>query len=160
MSPLSDTAATLGSLRRILLGILLLGMAGSTIELLLLQHTEDSTQLIPLLLMGIGYIVVAWNAVRKSRRSITSLQILMVLFIAAGVLGTFFHYQANVAFQLEVEPQLAGRELVWKVLRAQTPPALAPGVLAQLGLVGLAYAYRHPALTRNSNNIEENRNDE
>ena len=37
-------------------------------------------------------------------------------------------------------------KLVWKALRGATP-ALAPGALAQLGLLGLLYTYRHPALT-------------
>jgi hypothetical protein len=26
------------------------------------------------------------------------------------------------------------------------PPLLAPGVMMQLGLIGLAYTYKHPAL--------------
>ncbi len=29
-------------------------------------------------------------------------------------------------------------------MAAKTPPALAPGSMAQLGLIGLAYTYRHP----------------
>ena len=31
-------------------------------------------------------------------------------------------------------------------MRAKVPPVLAPGVMVQLGFVGLLYAYRHPAL--------------
>lgn len=160
MHTLSDTAATLGLLRKVLLGILLLGMAGTMTELLLLQHDQDATQLIPLLLIGAGYLAVAWNAVRRSRLSMTALQIVMILFVASGGLGMFFHYQANVEFQLEVEPELSGGNLLWKVLQAKTPPALAPGLMAQLGLIGLAYAYRHPATTRGRNTLEENRNDD
>ena len=30
-----------------------------------------------------------------------------------------------------------------KVLEAKVPPALAPGVMIQLGLIGLAYTYRY-----------------
>ena len=38
--------------------------------------------------------------------------------------------------------------LFWKAMAAKTPPALAPGAMTQLGLLGLAYAFRHPALGR------------
>jgi hypothetical protein len=155
MALVTEATATLGALRRVLLGILLLGMAGTCTELLLLQHDEDATQLIPLLLIGAGYAVVAWNALARSRLSITALQIVMVLFVASGVLGMVFHYQANAEFQLEIDPALSGSTLWWKVLQAKTPPALAPGVMAQLGLIGLAYAYRHPAVALRSASIEE-----
>lgn len=155
MTPSTESAATLGALRRVLLAILLLGMAGTTTELLLLRHDEDATQLIPLLLLGAGYAVVAWNALKRTRLSLMTLQILMVLFVASGVLGMVFHYQANVEMSLEVFPELAGGKLLWQVLQAKTPPALAPGVMAQLGLVGLAYTYRQPAIARTRGAIEE-----
>jgi hypothetical protein len=32
-------------------------------------------------------------------------------------------------------------ELVEKVMRAKAPPVLAPGMMLQFGLLGLAYAY-------------------
>jgi hypothetical protein len=159
MPSLSESAATLGMLRRVLLGILLLGMAGTATELLLLEHDKDVTQLIPLLLIGAGYLVVAWNAVQRSRTSIAALQVVMILFVSSGLLGMFFHYRANVDFQMEIEPELSGSNLLWKVLRAKTPPALAPGVMAQLGLIGLAYAYRHPAIVQRRNTLEEDRDD-
>ena len=151
----TEAAATLGALRRVLLGILLLGMAGTTTELLLLQHDEDASQLIPLILLGTGFAVVAWNALTRTRLSITLLQIVMVLFVASGALGMYFHYQANLEFQLEIDQQLAGSKLLWAVLRAKTPPALSPGVMVQLGLIGLAYAFRHPAVALRGDVIEE-----
>ena len=155
----SDAAITLGALRRVLLGILLFGMAGTTTELLLLQHLEDVSQAIPLALLGCGYAVVAWNSWRHSRLSVTAMQILMVLFAASGVLGMYFHYSANAEFQREIDPTLAGSKLWWTVLQAKTPPALAPGVMALLGLIGLAYAYRHPATAVRGELLQENRNE-
>jgi hypothetical protein len=144
---MNPESRTLASLRRILLGILLLGMAGTTTELLLLKHDEDAIQLVPLLLIGAGYVTIAWHVIDRGRVSVRSLQMLMILFVASGIAGIVFHYQANVEFQLETDPALRGAALAWKVLQAKTPPALAPGVMAQLGLIGLTYAYRHPALT-------------
>jgi len=155
MSPSTEAVATLGAVRRILLGILLLGMAGTSADLLLLQHLEDTTQLIPFVLLGAGFGVVGWHLFQRSRLSLTALQLLMVLFVAAGILGMVFHFQANAEFQLEVDPSLAGTSLAWRALQAKTPPALAPAVMVQLGLIGLVYSYRHPAIARRNIAIEE-----
>jgi len=76
----------------------------------------------------------------------------MVLFIIAGMLGIYLHYRANVEFQREVDPSIAGRELLVKAMTAKTPPALAPGSMSQLGLIGLAYAYRYPVRRRHDGN--------
>jgi hypothetical protein len=139
-----EQARTLEGVRRILLFVLLLGMLGTTIELLFLKHDEEALQLIPLVLLGAAFGAIVWHAVRPGRGSLGALQIMMVLFIAAGVLGMYFHYGANVAFQREVDPSIGGMALFWKAMAAKTPPALAPGSMAQLGLIGLAYTYRHP----------------
>jgi hypothetical protein len=40
---------------------------------------------------------------------------------------------------------LAGWELFKEAMTGATP-ALAPGAMVQLGLIGLAWSYRHPAL--------------
>jgi hypothetical protein len=133
-------------LRRSILVILLLGMAGSTAELLLLDHYEDVKQLIPLTLFGLAAAVLAWHALHRRAASLRALQATMVLFLASGVAGTVLHYRANMEFQLDIDPSLGGMELFWKVMHAKAPPALAPGVMMQLGLLGLAYTWRHPAL--------------
>ena len=44
-------------------------------------------------------------------------------------------------------PFSGGVQLVWEALRGATP-ALAPGTMILLGLMGLLYCYRHPALER------------
>ena len=141
---MTDPGKTLQTLRKALLWILLLAMTGTAGELFLLQHTEDASQLIPLSLIGAAYIVIGWNALEPSRLSITVMRLLMGLFVVSGVLGLYFHYNANLEFQQEMEPTLSGSNLLLKVLRAKTPPALAPGVMVQLGLIGLAYTYRQP----------------
>ena len=156
---ISDTAATLAALRKLLLFILLLGMTGTLIELFLLDHIEDLWQLIPLALIGVGYLVLGWHAIRRSRGTIAAVQIVMLLYVASGALGMFLHYRANVEFQRELEPELSGSNLLWKVLQAKTPPALSPGVMAQLGLIGFAYAYRHPAFAPGRRILEENRDE-
>jgi len=78
------------------------------------------------------------------------LQTTMALFLVAGLTGVFLHYQANVEFQVETNPSLSGWALFVKAIQAKVPPALAPGLMAQLGLLGLAYSYRHPSLRSES----------
>ena len=136
----------LAAVRRILLALLLFGLLGTGVDLVLLSHYENPWQLIPLGLITIAIIVIAWHAVNRGRASIRVLQVAMVLFIMSGLAGFFFHYQGNKEFQLEVNPSLGGLELFLKVIQAKAPPALAPGAMIHLGLLGLAYSYRHPAL--------------
>jgi Na+/alanine symporter len=137
-------SVTLVIIRRVLLAILVIGMAGTSIELLLLKHVEEATQLVPLVLLGLAFVSVAWHAARPSVSSVMTLQIVMVLFVASGLIGMVLHYQANVEFQHEMDRSLAGMPLFWKVMAAKAPPALAPGSMSQLGLIGLAYSYRYP----------------
>ena len=68
----------------------------------------------------------------------------MAAFLGAGLLGVYLHFAGNVEFAIERTPELRGFALVWKALRGATP-ALAPGALAQLGLLGLIYTYTHPS---------------
>jgi hypothetical protein len=130
------------TIRRMLAAILLLGMSGTLIELLLLGHDEDRIQLIPLAALGAGVIAVCWYAATGSPVSARVLRGVMLVFLAAGAAGVYYHYRANVEFQLESDPSLKGRALLWSVLRAKVPPALAPGVMVQLGLIGLVSTYR------------------
>jgi hypothetical protein len=127
-------------------GILLLGMAGSLTELLLLEHDEDFNQWIPIVLLASGLLWLVNTHLRPTLGSVRLWQVLMALFIVAGVTGSALHFRANLEFQREVDPSLKGTALFWKAARAKSPPALAPGVMVQMGLIGLAYCYRHPSL--------------
>jgi hypothetical protein len=126
------------ALRRFLAAILFLGMAGSLTELWLLGHVEDFNQLIPVALLAAGLVLLGWTLARPSWRGVMLWRALMALFVVAGLTGSLLHFRANLEFQLEVDPALAGSALFWKAAYAKSPPALAPGVMAQLGLLGLA----------------------
>jgi hypothetical protein len=125
----------------VIFAVLMLGMAGLLAELALIAHYEDATQWIPLALLAAGLVVLV--ADRALARGWTQLlvQLAMVLVIAAGVLGVYFHFQGSREFQVEMDPQMRGTTLVWHVLRAKSPPTLAPGSMVQLGILGLGYAY-------------------
>lgn len=138
--------AALPAVRRIILALLLLGLLGTGTELILLGHFENSRQLIPLALIAMGLVVLAWHVVDRGRASVRALRFTMILLVMGGLAGLVFHYRGNTEFQLEVNPSLRGLELFLKVMRAKAPPALAPGAMIHLGLLGLVNAYWHPAL--------------
>ena len=133
--------------RRILLAIFIVGLAGISLELWLMAHTEDVYQLIPLFLAGAGIVTAVIVALRPSAGSVRSFQAAMVLFLLSGIVGTVLHFQVNLEFQREMDAALAGMALFQKAILAKSPPALAPGAMIQLGLIGLAYTFRHPALS-------------
>lgn len=137
---------TVSLIRAMLLAIFLLGSVGIGVELFLLNHLESLLQWIPLVLILLSFCVLGWHAVRGNTASTRAIQWTMVAFIAAGLAGVYFHHQGSVEFKLESNPSLAGWQLFWQAIRSKSPPALAPGVMIQLGLIGLAYTYRHPAL--------------
>jgi hypothetical protein len=139
----SDNSA----LRLILLAVLGFGLVGLAIELLLLGHTEETPQWIPLITVALGLVASTVLAIRPSRKTVIAFRIAMTLFVIASLAGLYFHYTGNVEFELEMYPSMAGMELFKKSMTGATP-ALAPGMMAQLGLMGLAITWRHPALRR------------
>lgn len=128
-------------IRRIILGVLFLGMGGLLAELALIAHYEDLTQWIPLVLLAAGLVVLVVDMGLARGWTQLLVQLTMVLLVAAGALGIYFHFQGSREFQLEMDPQMRGTSLVWHVLRAKSPPTLAPGSMVQLGILGLGYAY-------------------
>jgi hypothetical protein len=132
-------------IRRALLVIVVIGLAGTIVELVLIKHTDGAWELAPLALLGASVLVFLWHAVSRGATSLRAVQGVMVLFIISGALGVLLHFQGNIEFEKESMPGINGLALIWKAVRGATP-TLAPGAMLQLGLVGLAYAYRHPAL--------------
>ncbi len=134
--------------RKLVLAVLVLGQVGVLADLLVLNHFEDSWQLVPLVLIGLALAAIAWYLLGGGAVSLRLLQVTMALFVVAGAAGMVLHYRGNLEFQLEIDASQHGWELFKKVIHAKAPPALAPGAMAQLGLLGLAYVFRHPALER------------
>lgn len=153
---LPDQHATnvLAALRRVLFGALLFGMIGTGVELLLIGHFDGTLQLPPVVLLALGLVVLGWHAVARTAASVRALQAAMVLFVVAGGLGVMLHVRGNVEFEREMYPSLEGLELVTKTMTGATP-VLAPGSMALLGVIGLAYAHRHPRLQRATAMMEE-----
>jgi hypothetical protein len=132
------------TLRRLLLWLLLLGLAGMATELTLLKHYEDTSMLIPFLAMAVAAVGAIARLAQPSPGSVRWLRASMVPMMAAGATGAYLHYVGGLEFQVDMDPTLSRWQLFWKVARMQAPPMLAPGVLVQLALLGLVSTYRDP----------------
>lgn len=128
-------------LRRWLLWLMVFGLVGTEAELVLLAHYEEPTQVAPLVLIGLALGVLAWQALKPGEMSLKVLKSLMAIFLIAGAVGVVLHFQGAAEFQLEINPDMPKGELISKALHAQAPPVLAPGVMMQLGFMGLLYAF-------------------
>jgi predicted membrane channel-forming protein YqfA (hemolysin III family) len=128
-------------LRRWVLAVLVLGLAGTVTELVLLEHYEQPLQLVPLVLIVAAVAAIAWQWRRNDAASLRALAIVMVLFVLAGCAGVVAHFHGSAEFQIELNPSMSTWELVEKIVRAKAPPLLAPGMMLQMGLLGLAYVY-------------------
>lgn len=141
--------------RWIIVGLFYFGLAGTTAELWLLGHTESFAQMAPFLVLFAAGAAMAWALIRPGLWSLRATQLATVAVAIVGAVGVYLHYRGNVAFELEMDPDRTGLELIREALTGATP-SLAPGLMIQLGLLGLAYTYRHPGLrTRDKPEKEE-----
>jgi hypothetical protein len=146
---LPSPSIVLKRVRRFLLWLLGAEMIGVAAELLLISHWEDWWQLTPLVALTLGLVVLSGHVFFQNRASLRAIQLVMLLFVLSGVLGIWLHYDGRVEFRLELDPTLTG----WRLLSAAmtgstTPPVLAPGVMIQMGCMGLACVYGQPASVR------------
>ena len=135
------------SLRRGALLIFVLGTLGLGAELLLLGHFEEWRQQVPLVLLGLGLILLVARLLYRGALVLRLFRWTMLAFVLGGLAGLWLHLSANMEFELEMYPTLSGLELLAKALGGALP-ALAPGALVQLGLIGFLYTHQHPALRR------------
>ena len=136
---------TAGRLRDFLLLLYVIGSAGTVVDLILLGHLDDLRQAAPLLVLPAGLVALCWHRIRRTHRATRVFQFAMVLLIASGFLGLWFHASRNLGFAAEMDPSAAG----WTILRESMTgptPSLAPGTIIHFGLLGLLYTYRHPWL--------------
>ena len=136
--------------RRLGLALLLFGIGGVALELLLLEHFEDPWQWAPIALLTVGFASSGILWIRPGPATIRVHQALMGAYLIVGALGVYLHLRANLEFELELRPSMAGMELVMESLKGAMP-ALAPAAMVQLGLLGLLVSYRHPARQRLEN---------
>ena len=122
--------------RTLLVVLVALGLGGTAGELILLEHTEGRAQLAPLVAVAVGVAACVGFAARPGRGSVAMLRLSMLGLIGVAGFGLYYHFVGNLEFERELHPTARGWGLIWDTLGGATP-ALAPGVLALLGLIGL-----------------------
>ena len=136
------------TLRHILLAILFFSMTGTFADLLFMDHYQDWWQLIPLALLVCAVVAILYYGVSRSAAALRGVQVVMVLFLAAGIAGVVLHFRASATFHSDMDSTIGGWRLIELVLGSKAPPTLAPMTMLQMGLIGLAFTYRHPLLSR------------
>lgn len=129
-------SADAGSLRGWLKGVFLAGAVGTTAELLLLEHTGDASQLIPVVLLVAAVVGLGLVSVWPTPAVVLVFHLTMAACIVSGVAGVGLHYTGNAEFEREIQPDAAGLALFREAVAGATP-VLAPGTMALLGAVGL-----------------------
>jgi hypothetical protein len=133
-------------LRGLVLAVLVIGLLGTVTELVLLEHYEQVLQLVPVVLIAAALVAIAWQLIARqlisrTAASLRAIEIIMILFVIAGFAGVVAHFHGSAEFQLDLNPAMTSWELLEKVMRAKAPPLLAPGMMLQMGLLGLIYVY-------------------
>ncbi len=126
---------------KLLIASLILLLFGTCSELLLLGHFEDNWQLVPVIILGIAIPVLAGIQWLGLRQLTLPFRGLMVAAILSGLLGVWFHLEANYEFEIEMYPTLKGWDLLSEIMTGAIP-ALAPGSMVAVGLIGILYTYQ------------------
>lgn len=133
-------------MRKLLFAVVLVGIAGLSAELVLLEHWDEWLQWAPFGGLALAFAATSAAWARPRAATIRALQAAMGLLLALGALGIWLHYRGNALFELEMDPSARGWGLFRTALFGATP-LLAPGALVQIALVGLIATFRHPALS-------------
>ena len=136
---------TLETVRKILLVVIVASLIGTESELILLGHFAHVLQLVPVGLIAVGLGALIWFVFSHNAKGLRVFHATMFLCVFSGFLGIVLHLAFDVATVAEKNHGLQGFDLLWAALKSVAPP-IAPGAMIQIGLVGLAYTYRHPAL--------------
>ncbi|MFO1183707.1 MAG: hypothetical protein U1E56_02830 [Bauldia sp.] len=147
-STLAHGHGVVARMRQAIMAVLVLGLIGTIVELVLLEHYEQPTQLIPDVLIAASVLVLLWHGVRNDVASLWAILVVMTLFVLSSFAGFLAHFLGSAEFQMDLHPDMSFFELVEKVLHSKAPPLLAPGMMLQLGLLGLIYAASDERLRR------------
>ena len=131
-----------GFLRLGLLGLAALGIAGTTVELVFLQHWGAGTQWlvwVGMLALGAGLVLLL---LLRDRRAVLTVRVLCMVALVIAVLGVWFHTQENLGagpldrHYADTWDSLGTLERWWLAVSETVGPAptLAPGSLAEIAL--------------------------
>ena len=125
-------------LKKVLVLALLFMMIGSLLELYLLDHYEDSWQLIPILSVGTTLVTLLILFFKKTTKVVNLFKAVLILTALSGVYGVFLHLQSNFEFEQDMKPTATNLELITDSLSGALP-TLAPMSLVVLACIGYSY---------------------
>lgn len=142
-----------GVARGVLLGLALLVMAGTALELAMERHWDDPIKLIPWLALGVLLVAIALVAFSPSNARLRLARVICALVLAASAFGIYEHIEENrkagaLDFRFtERWESMSPADQWWKAATKTVGPApvLAAGVLAQAALMIAAATIAHPA---------------
>ena len=114
--------------KQVIVLALLFMMIGTLLELYLLDHYEDTWQLIPILCIGAALVNLF----------ILLFKLVLVLTSFSGIYGVVLHLQANYEFEQDMKPTANFWELFSESLSGALP-TLAPMSLLVLAFIGYSY---------------------
>ncbi|MDC0001683.1 hypothetical protein OAD76_00055 [Flavobacteriaceae bacterium] len=124
--------------KQVIVLALLFMMIGTLLELYLLDHYEDTWQLIPILCIGAALVNLFILFFRRSQVVITLFKLVLVLTSFSGIYGVVLHLQANYEFEQDMKPTAYFWELFSESLSGALP-TLAPMSLLVLAFIGYSY---------------------
>ena len=126
------------SLKQVIVLAFLFMMIGTLLELYLLNHYEDTLQLIPVFCIAIALINSIFIYFKRSKVTFNIFKVVLFLTSLSGLYGVFLHLQANYEFEQEVTPTANFWELILESISGAFP-ALAPLSMVVLALIGYSY---------------------
>ncbi len=144
--------STTSNLRRFALALAAIGVVGTLLELTLIKHYASKDQVIPYVLLGLSAFGLIAVMVRPTALALRVFQAVMIVTILGSGIGMFEHLKANAHNAGATQDKEAIPTTPSAILAGINgfAPLLAPGVLAQVGLLGLIFTYRHPNLQNSS----------
>src|SRR5688500_1510056 len=139
-------AQEFGWLRRIVAGLVAFGLLAIAAELVLIEHLENLNQLAPVIVLPVAAVMLGPVALGAVPWNVVALRGALAMVVLAGLAGVGLHVYESWQCQLEIDPSQRGIARAWAAVRAQSPPSLAPGQIALLGLLGLAAASGSPTI--------------
>ncbi len=126
------------AIRKLIVVALLFMGIGTGLELYLLDHYEDTLQLLPIICILTSILLFAALLFKNSNGLQLAFKLVLVATALSGLVGTFLHLKANYEFESEMKPTAD----TWSVLVESLSgalPALAPGSMILFSLIGYIY---------------------
>src|SRR5215207_1822467 len=103
-----------GSLRRLLIVLLIVGFLTVAADLVLLAHYESGWMLAPFAAIALGVSTAVLRLLRPSAGAVHLLRVAMSVVFGTALVGFVMHYRAGLEFQADMDATLARWPLFWK----------------------------------------------